>query len=178
MSRQSADSEWSREFLQSSSLNAEELQKLSDLDGQTRLRQCPWRLDLPMADEPQIEAWKRSLERAETAGTWTALRERFVQLQFPVREGMSADPAYRRATLRGESPEVDAGKLKLSQPDDLELILNPSIGGTVPVIIAPCRGDFETLVQALSLRNEPRPIPPAQGACSKSSDRSNCFSFT
>lgn len=165
MSRQPVNAEWSREFLRSSLVDDEGLQELLRLDGQARLRQCPWRLELPMADEPQIEAWKRTVERAETAATWTALRERFVQLQFPVRVGMSADPAYRRATLRGESPDADAGDLKLSQPDDLELILNPSLGGTVPVIVAPCRGDFETLVQALSLRNEPRPVPPAQGAC-------------
>ena len=35
----------------------------------------------------------------------------------------------------------------------------------MPVLVAGDRADFETLVQALTSRNEPVPIPPAMGAC-------------
>ncbi len=118
-----------------------------------------------MVDEPQIEAWLRTLTRAGDVGAWTALEERFVQLRFPVSAGMSGDPEYQRAARRGEAPDPGAGGLKLAQPENLELTINPSLGGSVPVIVAPSRADFEALVQALSLRNEPQAIPPAQGAC-------------
>ena len=50
-------------------------------------------------------------------------------------------------------------------PERVELSVRPTIAGKLPVLVVGDRADFETLVQALSSRNEPVPIPPAMGAC-------------
>ncbi|MFV2071590.1 MAG: hypothetical protein ACC742_02920 [Thermoanaerobaculales bacterium] len=160
-----SSADWSRRVLRDASGDGRAIEELQLSDGSIRLRRCPWEPDLPMVDEPQLEAWVRTLNRADVVGAWSALEERFVQLRFPVRAGMSQDPDYLRATRRGEAPDPGEGGLELARPEDLELTLHPSLGGAVPVIVAPYRRDFETLVQALSRRNEPQAIPAAQGAC-------------
>jgi hypothetical protein len=47
----------------------------------------------------------------------------------------------------------------------LRLSLHPTSCGRIPVILASHRADFEALVQALTRRNEPDPIPRTMGAC-------------
>jgi hypothetical protein len=122
---------------------------------------------LPLPDEPHLEAWRAYGEEAERIGVWEALRSVFVQLRFPIREGISREETYRRATLRGEAPDWSAvgAELSLRCPQELELSLHRSIAGTVPILVARRREDFETLVRAFSARNEPVPVPDAMGAC-------------
>jgi hypothetical protein len=90
-----------------------------------------------------------------------------VQLQFPIREGISQTEAYRAATRRGEPTlgMAEATGLKLREPDRLRLLLHDCPAGTIPVLRTGCREDFADLVRALAGRNEPIAVPPSQGAC-------------
>ena len=89
---------------------------------------------LPLADEPHIAAWRDYAEEARERGLLPALRDRLVQLRFPIREGISQEESYRAATRRGEWPDPDGG-LELEQPERLELHLHPSLAGNVPVLV-------------------------------------------
>ncbi len=118
----------------------------------------------PLDDEAQIPAWRRYRARAAVEGAWAALSATFPQLMFPVREGQSQAPDYREATRKGRFPERPQLP-DLASPEGIELELHPSIAGTVPIISASARTDFETLVQAFTARSEPIPLPPSMGAC-------------
>jgi len=119
---------------------------------------------LPLADEPHVEAWRDYAEEARGRGAWSTLRDRLVQLRFPIRAGVSQEDAYRAATRRGEWPDP-AGGFELEDPDRFELLLHPSLAGTVPILLPGSRADFVTLARALSARNEPIPVPDSMGAC-------------
>lgn len=120
----------------------------------------------PLAEERFVLAWERYCNEAAASGVWSCLRERLVQLRFPIEEGISATPTYRAATRRGILPDPDATPaLELARPDGLRLFLHPTPAGRVPVIVAEEREDFESLVRALAFRNEPHPVPPSMGAC-------------
>jgi hypothetical protein len=123
--------------------------------------------ELPLADEPHASAWLRYEREASSRGALAALRQHLVQLRFPIREGISADEAYRQATRQGrfDAAEAFAPGVVLERPEMLELRVVPAIAGRVPVIVAGDRHDFERLVQALTSRNEPVPVPAAMGAC-------------
>jgi hypothetical protein len=120
----------------------------------------------PLEDEPHVEAWRRYAAQAETMGVFPVLRSALVQLCFPVTPGISGTEEYRAATLRGILPDearVEDG-LVLQHPERLSLFLHPTPAGTLPVIVVPDRADFVALMQALSMRNEPKPVPPSVGA--------------
>lgn len=121
---------------------------------------------LPLADEPFVDCWARWLEEARDAGVFPVLARYLPQLAFPVREGMRQSDAYRAATLRGVAATTlpEATGLALERPEDLELELFPSLAGRVPVLTVRWRPDFVLLVQALARKNEPVPVPAAQGA--------------
>ncbi len=121
---------------------------------------------LPLPDEPGLALWQEWAEEARSAGVFATLVRHLPQLAFPIREGIGQEPSYRAATLRGtpttEIPEATG--LDLARPESLELEIYPSPAGRVPMLIARHRGDFERLLQALARRNEPSPVPAAQGA--------------
>jgi hypothetical protein len=117
-------------------------------------------------DEPHLPAWSQYANEASEKGAWPALQKRFVQLRFPVEEGISQTDLYRRATRQGIAPAPGTTPgLALEDPDGIELSISETIAGRVPVIISRARADFETLVRAFSARNEPVPVPPSMGAC-------------
>ncbi len=118
---------------------------------------------LPLGDEFHVETWRRYATEAGRRGAWNVLRERLVQLAFPVREGQSTEEVYRAATLRGAEPPEGPG-LVLERPDELRILLHGTPAGTVPVLVAGCREDFVALVRALVGRNEPMEVPPSMGA--------------
>jgi hypothetical protein len=118
----------------------------------------------PLDDLPQIEAWRDYLAEASTTGVFSCLAEKLVQLRFPIREGMSRDPDYLRATRRGERPAADQEGLRLDAPDELTLELYPTACGRVPILATRNRSDFVRLLRALAHRNEPDPISDSQGA--------------
>lgn len=128
-----------------------------------RLPEAVHQLELPLDDEPHLEAWRRYLADAEQQGTFEALARRLVQLRFPVEAGISEREEYRAVTRRGAPPPAD--RLPLERPEALRLEIHPTPAGAIPVLTAATRSDFVRLVQALSCRNEPEPVPAAMGAC-------------
>ncbi|HEV3050854.1 MAG TPA: hypothetical protein VGX50_11115 [Longimicrobium sp.] len=123
----------------------------------------PERVDLPLADEPCVEAWRGYAAEAEAHGVLSVLRRHLVQLRFPVAEGTSARDDYQAAVRRGVVP-AEPEELRLEDAAALRLFIHPTPAGAVPVLLTPCRADFESLVRALTRKNEPAPIPPSMGA--------------
>jgi hypothetical protein len=117
----------------------------------------------PLPDEPFVDTWTQYLESARREGVFNCIRERLLQLRFPIAEGMSRDAAYLLATRRGVFSDAQTG-LRLARPDALELRIHATPAGHIPVLIAGARPDFVRLVQALTCRNEPAPIPMSMGA--------------
>ena len=124
-------------------------------------------MTLPLPPEPEIDAWQRYADDAGADGVFAALARRLPQLRFPIQEGISQREPYRAATRRGISPDgiLEASGLALRAPGRLRLVIHPSPGGPVPVLVTGDRQDFATLVRALSMRNEPLPVPGSMGAC-------------
>lgn len=120
---------------------------------------------LPLADEPHLEAWEEYAREGRTLGALPALARRLVQLRFPIEAGISQTEVYRAATRRGVVPAGETPGFTLTAPDRLEVVLHPTLAGRLPMLIAGNRGDFVTLVQACSARNEPERVPGSMGAC-------------
>ncbi len=118
----------------------------------------------PLADEPFVAAWSGYAEEAQHVGVWACLRDRLVQLRFPIEAGISESATYRAATRRGIWPAPEQRGLELARPADLRLFLASTPVGRVPVILAAVREDFLSLVRALAHRNEPQPILDSVGA--------------
>jgi hypothetical protein len=125
-----------------------------------------WPIKFPLAPEPHVATWKSYAMLAEEVGTFEALQSRLVELQFPIRAGLSQTETYCAATRRGVSTAgmSEATGLRLQHPEQLRLVIHDSLAGAIPVLIA-VRADFVMLVQALTKRNEPEPIPDSMGAC-------------
>jgi len=121
-------------------------------------------LQLPLGDELHLAAWEEYAAEARELGVIPALTRRFVQLLFPVREGISQTEAYRAASRRGERP-VEGERPAFVRPDGIRLELHGTVAGRIPILIAPARADFVTLVRVFSGRNEPIPVPDSMGAC-------------
>jgi len=126
---------------------------------------------LPLDDEPHVERWIAYEQDAGNANSnaFESLRQRFVQLRFPIREGISKDDEYRRGTLRGQFDAADSKEfapgLVLKAPGELKLTIESTIAGHIPVIVTGPREDFVALVRALTERNEPAVVPTSMGAC-------------
>ncbi|MEO8620014.1 MAG: hypothetical protein ABI625_03040 [bacterium] len=120
---------------------------------------------IPVADEPFAQAWDEYQRDARVDGVFESLRRRLVQLNFPVELGMSGRAEYQAATRRGLVERAHGDGLRLNQPDGLELSLHQTAAGRIPVIVVANRVDFVSLIQALTRRNEPEPIPDSMGAC-------------
>lgn len=124
----------------------------------------PWQFPLP--SEPHITAWSEYLDLSQKIGVWKTLKNALVQLQFPIVHGIGKTPEYRAATLKGIDPNtMPENSLVLQQPDKLGLKIHESLAGKIPVLLPANRADFVTLVQAITKRNEPVPIPDSMGAC-------------
>jgi hypothetical protein len=123
-------------------------------------------LALPLASEPFVAVWEEYLAEAQTRGVFTTLQERLVQLCFPIQAGLSQSKAYQAATCQGApvAGMAEATGLRLNAPDQLQLVLHQSLVGCIPLLITGDRSDFVSLVQALTRRNEPEPIPDSMGA--------------
>jgi hypothetical protein len=118
---------------------------------------------LPLADEPHVAVWREYAQQAETIGVFAALSQALVQIQFPIQAGISQTEDYRIATRKGGAVGSRSG-LTLQAADQLQLLIHPTLAGAIPVMITGCRSDFVTLVQALTKRNEPDPVPDSMGA--------------
>ena len=120
---------------------------------------------LPLPDEAFVQTWERYAQQAESVGAWDVLRKALVQLRFPVQRGMSRERGYEVATRGGARVEHETASLELGRPAAVRIEIHETPAGRLPVVVAPHRGDFELLVQALTKRNEPSPVPESIGAC-------------
>lgn len=125
------------------------------------------RYQFPFEDEPFVSAWLQYSEEAESVGVFECLKQRLVQLSFPIKEGISKTDDYRSATRKGVSVVcmADATGVSLNKPDEMQLVIHQSPAGRIPLLIVGDRSDFITLTQALSMKNEPNPVPDSMGAC-------------
>ncbi|MEH1901846.1 MAG: hypothetical protein V7L04_10625 [Nostoc sp.] len=125
------------------------------------------KVNFPLTSEPHIAAWEEYAVLARVIGVFELLKQRLVQFQFPIIEGISQTEAYQSATRRGVVTDgmTLATGLVLQEPKKLQLILHQSLAGTIPVLLTGNREDFVCLVQALTKRNEPQPVPNSMGAC-------------
>jgi hypothetical protein len=121
----------------------------------------------PLADEPFVAAWQSYLAPASEQGVFACLRQRLLQLRFPIAAGISETDIYQAVTRRGELTDERLGDLSLAlhRADCLMLSIRETAAGCVPVLAVGVRQDFEALVQALTRRNEPWPVPRSMGAC-------------
>ena len=129
-----------------------------------RIPQVP-RPVLPLSEEPHLADWRRYA--SETAGSpFAYLQDRLPQLSIPVREGTSKTGAYGEVMRRGAPfrPESFGGRLELSRPESLRLLIHAHPAGALPVLATPDRQDFETLFHALACRSEPAPVSPSVNA--------------
>ncbi len=120
----------------------------------------------PLPDEPHVAAWRGYADDAKHESTVAVLSRALVQLQFPIRAEISETDEYRSATRRGTSTNTmeSATGVTWQAPDHIKLKLHATPAGTIPVLVAGERADFETLIQALTKRNEPAVIPESMGA--------------
>jgi hypothetical protein len=120
----------------------------------------------PLPDEPFVAFWDAVAAQAATRGVFAVLSEHLPQLRFPVRQGISESEPYRAATRRGVPVDgmPEATGLALERPEAIELVIHTSPAGRIPLLIARRRAEFTALIQALTKRNEPEPVPEAQGA--------------
>lgn len=118
---------------------------------------------LPVKDS-YIDAWESYHEESKEIGVFETLKKYVVRLQFPVQEGISKTEAYKDVTLRGKPNTSNAG-LVLNEPALVELaIYENNMIGKVPVIIVPNDDDFNTIISALTNKNEPQTLPKSMGA--------------
>lgn len=121
----------------------------------------------PLADEEFVSTWIEYVKNVEFGKVFDFLKTRLVQLNFPIREGISRCEDYKAATKRGQSVEgmQAATGLVLEQPDQLNLSIYQTAAGKIPIIYTRHRPDFVSLVRALTMRNEPLSVPESMGAC-------------
>lgn len=120
----------------------------------------------PLPDEPFVAFWEERVCESHSRGAFAVLREHLPQLAFPIRKGISGTEPYRAATRRGVPVETipEATGLELEHPEAIELVIHESPAGRIPLLIARRRPEFAALIQALTKRNEPAPVPDSQGA--------------
>ncbi|MDZ8221771.1 DUF7005 family protein [Nostoc sp. ChiVER01] len=121
----------------------------------------------PLPPEPHVAAWEEYATLAQEVGVFQALSTKLVQLKFPILKGISQTEAYRFATRKGIPVDsmIEATSLILQQPEQLQLMIHQSLAGAIPVLLTRNRKDFVSLLQALTMRNEPKPVPASMGAC-------------
>lgn len=135
--------------------------------GQNAFAQPPSPQNWDISPEPHVAAWQAYQAETLGQGVFPVLQQKLVQLRFPIQLGISEADSYRAATRRGISVDgmTEATGLQLAHPEGLQLHIHPSLAGPIPVLIPACREDFVVLVQALTMRNEPKPVPDSMGAC-------------
>src|SRR5262249_12367768 len=83
----------------------------------------------PLNPESHVAVWQEYAKEAERIGAFAELQKRLVQLNFPIRDGISLSAAYRAATRRGVAPAQlpEATGLQLEQPEQLAVFIHDSI---------------------------------------------------
>ena len=160
--------EFRKSLLASYGASASQIEELLAYNQNVFKRSCLTHpVKFPLPPEVHVTAWEKYAMTAKKVGAFESLKRVLVQLQFPIREGISQTKAYRLATRKGVPVDgvAEATGLVLKQPEKLQLRLHQSLAGAIPVLLTENREDFVSLVQALFMRNEPKPIPASMGAC-------------
>jgi hypothetical protein len=120
---------------------------------------------LPMKDEGHLQTWRAYAEE-QGASPFEFLRQRLVQLNFPIREGISGSQAYAEAIRQGKSfnEETSGKRLELESPALFRIRIHENQAGALPVLFTSHRPDFIAIVQALAFQSEPHPINPSVNA--------------
>jgi hypothetical protein len=122
--------------------------------------------EFPMPDEPFVKTWEQYAAEVRQSGTISVLSQYLIELRFPVCSGISCTNEYRSATRQGIDSWglSSATGLQLRSPEQCQVVLHQTMAGRIPLIVAPLREDFVTLVQAFGKHNEPVAIPDSMGA--------------
>lgn len=111
-----------------------------------------------------IRCWESYHQESLKIGSFNLLKKYLVQLQFPVKKGISKTEDYKNVTLKGKQKQSSCF-LELYQPNDIALELyESSIADKIPVVTVPNHKDFNTIVCALGNKNEPMVLPNSMGA--------------
>jgi len=125
--------------------------------------ELPGELKLPLPDEPFVATWRLFAAECQREGSIAFLAQHLPQLRFPVAQGMSDTAEYLAATRKGAPAAFF--ECHLRAPERCRIVIHRTSAGHIPLIITEVREDFVYLVQSLTKRNEPVPIPPSMGAC-------------
>ncbi len=119
-----------------------------------------------MADEPFVKIWSDYLKESKDKGIFNTLKEKLIQLNFSISDGISKTDYYQDATLKGHyiNSMNPAGELILNEADNIELMIYNAPFGSLPMIIVHNREDFVSITRALAKKNEPVDIPDSMGA--------------
>lgn len=123
--------------------------------------------EVPMEENPREEDFARDWElliSRHTGAPWELLRDMFVELCFPVRDGQSKSPEFLAALKSGVSPLDHQGAWTPEMPDGIRAYLHPTPVGRLPVIECQDDNDFICLLQSILYRCEPHLVPAARGA--------------
>lgn len=126
------------------------------------LEELPAHLTFPLEPELHVAVWREYAALIGDSRSLAPLRDVFMQLRFPIREGMSGSEEYLAATRRGLVPDVAPDAVINRAP--IEIVIHDHPAGPVPAVITHDRADFVALVRAFTMRNEPVPVPDSQGA--------------
>jgi hypothetical protein len=120
---------------------------------------------LPLQDEAHVDDWREYLDQPGD-DLFRSLQSRLVQLNIPIRKGISKTAAYGEVVRRGHAFDEAAfgGRLTLERPELFSASVHNHPVGSLPVLIISHRKDFETVVRALAFRCEPATINPTVNA--------------
>lgn len=121
---------------------------------------------LPLPDEAFVPVWAQYSHILEKAHSFMALKNKFIELNFPIMAGISKTPEYKMALEKGFGT-VDFSEqkgLRLEAPEKIMIYLHQTIAGKIPVISISLRNDFKSIVSALTCKNEPVELPESVGA--------------
>ena len=95
-----------------------------------------------------------------------SLCRRWYSGTYPIRAGISQEQSYIQVTRRFaplRHCSLATGH-QFERPDEIRLVIQPSIAGRLPVLIFASRQDFEYAWLSLTNRNEPKPLLATVGA--------------
>lgn len=149
-----------KEILKSFGANSENLKVLLAYN-ENKFNHSPYRkmIKIPLKDELFVEAWQNYYEESKLKGTFSTLKEKILQFNFPIKENISSDKSYLKAVRKGDFKVSDALDLY-----DIEFSIEYTPAGSIPIIIARKREKFEAIIRAIGYKNEPVALPASMGA--------------